>query len=339
MLLQLPSKRDLLERFLRSKGIEAGQLTRHVERVYGPVLLVAATGSILAGLGNERSDLDLVVIVDCQGLSDLPMVSFNGSVLVDVEYHAKNDIRKLVDRLEQGPWPDVRTARPKDWLDYARAIRLIGRLAIGLPLESTGSFVEQLFERLEQDWLAQRFAASLRVEAERVRTGARWLLPTNPRLACERLCDAVLIALEARNASAGRLYPERKWTLEKLGLAGDHEGLQMGREALRTPLDVSGAGDYASRMNDCLAELLHEEERSDLEAQLWFGAGVKLRRLGSRQLVSRWDRLAYLMPERVELAEGKSAPVWRGGLGEDLPRHLLPLFLEDMTCLTVARRE
>ena len=74
-----------LDSFLARRGLHREQLVAQLDEPFGRPLLVAAAGSILQGVGNERSDLDLIVVVEDK-VSRMPLASYARAVLVDPTY-------------------------------------------------------------------------------------------------------------------------------------------------------------------------------------------------------------------------------------------------------------
>src|SRR5215467_7246592 len=106
-------------------------LRAQVEEAYGPPLLVVATGSVLEGFGNERSDVDLSVVVDRESLTQLPIMSYLGHGRVDAAYYRADDLRGWVPMLRDGTWPPPGRLTRGLWLRRFRVLKAACRFADG----------------------------------------------------------------------------------------------------------------------------------------------------------------------------------------------------------------
>jgi hypothetical protein len=325
---------DRLATFLAPHGATTESLVSEVDDALGPALLVVATGSILHGFGNERSDCDLTVVVEHENLSMLAIAAFPHGFLLDATYFGAPEVESWIAAMRDETWPPRRLPR-SSWRRRQRCLTHSVRLGYGLPLRTRDGWDERVAE-LRQPWLGERVAEWWRVEAVRWRLASRWLADTKPLLAAQRRCDAVLAALQYRAARAGQLYMGAKWLSEKLRLAEDAEGLELLRIALRTPTIERETVAYVSWCDALLDEVLLSGDRG-LVAQLWYAPGTRVRTLDGRTLVSRWDlrgvELHGTSLPGVQLQE----PIWAGPLDALPDADLLALFVEDMLWLSITR--
>jgi len=309
-----------------------------VVEAYGKPVLVVASGSVLHGFGNARSDLDVNVVVEGEKLAGLTLVSHEHGFLNDTTYFSEAEIETWLPTLRDRQWPPEGPLGRDDWRRRLGQIFNCSRFGDGLVL-SAGDGWDRWVLELQDSWLGERVAQWWHTEALRWWVGGRWLATEKPLLGAQRHCDAVLAALESRAASAGQCYFGAKWLSEKLNVLGDEAGLEILDATLRTPKTAEQAVSYASWCEAVLCKLVGSlEGHGLLAAQLSYAPGVKRRALAGSTLITRWDlrgvELRNTSPPTVEAEE----PLWEGPL-ELLPDpDALSLFLEDMTWLSVVAR-
>ena len=321
--------------FLAPRGVTPEALIASIDPALGDPLLVVATGSVLNGFGNPRSDLDLNVVVDQDKLAVLPIPTFERELLVDAAYLSASEVERWVPELRDRPWPPAgdfpRSESRRRFMLLLQAVRFASGLAL-TAREGWGGWLAEL----KAPWLAERVVQWWRIEAVRWAVAAGWLADARPLTAAQAQCEAVLAALQSRAAAAGQLYFKPKWLAEKLRLLGDREGRDALDAALRIPLTEREVPAYTARCEAIRHELLGDAaDGPTLAAQLWYAPGVTVRSLGTTTLVSRWD-LRGLELDGVTLPpSAPEAPIWEGPL-ELLPDpDLLTLFREDMTWLSL----
>jgi hypothetical protein len=322
-----------LRTFLDRRGVAVETLLGNVESSFGAPLLVVATGSVLQGFGNSRSDVDLNVVVEAEKLAALPIPSFEGDVLVDATYFGAHQLEPWVPALRDHPWPPTGTVdRDACRRRFSRLFQS-SRFACGLALTARNGW-DGWLEELRRPWLVQRVVEWWRTEAYRWSLGARWLRDVKPMLAAQRQCEAVIAALESRAAAAGELYFKPKWLAEKFAMLGDEAGRQALKCALRTPTRERDVDSYVSRCDELLRDLLGDSAERALGVQVWMAPGVTVRRLGGTTLVSRWDLRGVELRD-ADLALDGNAPIWQGGIDAEPSVQLLELFAADMTWLSL----
>lgn len=326
-----------LEAFLAARGTTIEMLLATVGEPYGRPLLVVATGSILHGLGNERSDIDINIVVE-QEVTPLPIPTYTPRLLVDTTYFSASEVEKWVSALRDQPWPLTQLDRAQ-WKRRHSEFFNCTRFGYGLVLSARDGRDLWMAE-LRKPWLAERVANWWRVESVRRWLGGRWLANAKPLLAAQRQLDAVLAKLESRVAAAGHPYFGPKWLPEKLRTLGDSQGLAVLHEVMRAPTTEREARSYAARCEVLMAELGGGDngDNDDMAAQLWYLDGVKLRKIDGGTLVSRWNLRGLELRGAAPAATQPSGPLWEGGLNVQPPADVLALFIEDMTWLSMVAR-
>jgi hypothetical protein len=321
-----------LAAFLAARGATREDLLTAVGEPFGRPLLVMATGSILAGFGNGRSDIDINVVVEHHA-PRLPIPSHELPVLVDATYFGRSVVEAWVSAIRDQPWPPAGPLDRAQWLQHRANIFNCTRFACGLTLVEEDDWEFRIAE-FREPWLRERVAEWWRIESVRRGRAARWLADARPLLASQLKLEAVLAALEGRAAAAGQIYFKQKWLAEKLRTIEDKEGMAVWREVMRAPTNEREAGDYLVRCEDILVEL-GANQADGLTAQLWYLPGVKLRALDERTLVSRWDLRGIEFGGVIAAVPEPPQPIWEGSLDEPPPADVLSLFVEDMTWLAI----
>lgn len=327
-----------LGEFLAARGATPEMVLSAVVDAYGKPLLVVASGSVLHGFGNERSDLDLNVVVEGEKLSGLSLVSHEHGFLNDTTYFSEAEVENWLPALRDRQWPPHGRLDRDGWRRALGQLFNCSRFGDGLMLSWRDGW-DRWVLALRESWLLERLAQWWRIEALRWWVGGRWLSTAKPLLSAQRHCDAVLAALESRVAAAGQFYFGAKWLPEKLRLLGDIEGLGTFEAALRAPSTEREAVTYASQCEAVLKELLGAlEDHSGLAAQLTYAPGVTVRGMSSSTLVTRWDLRGIELRQPALPAVDAEEPLWEGPLGTLPDPDLHTLFVEDMTWLSVVAR-
>jgi hypothetical protein len=321
-----------LAAFLAARGATREDLLTAVGEPFGRPLLVMATGSILAGFGNGRSDIDINVVVEHHA-PRLPIPSHELPVLVDATYFGRSVVEAWVSAIRDQPWPPAGPLDRAQWLQHRANIFNCTRFACGLTLVEEDDWDFRIAE-FREPWLRERVAEWWRIESVRRGRAARWLADARPLLASQLKLEAVLAALEGRAAAAGQIYFKQKWLAEKLRAIEDEEGMAVWREVMRAPTSEREVGDYLARCDDLLLEL-GCRQTDGLTAQLWYLPGVKLRALDERTLVSRWDLRGIEFGGAIAAVPEPPQPIWEGALDERPSADVLSLFVEDMTWLAI----
>ncbi|MET9848424.1 hypothetical protein [Streptomyces ossamyceticus] len=315
-----------LDTFLEQRGLTREAVRGEADQGVGAPLLAVAAGSVLAGFGNHRSDLDLLVLVENDRLTRFPIQSHEHGSLIDVNIRRASSVRDTTAALATHPWPRFDSVTEDAWNHRRRALNTVGRLALGLPLTAEPPW-DEWHTSLHAAWLAEAIEGWWTVEAHRLALAARWLLPHRPHAAAVRTREAVTAALNARAAAAGELYFAAKWAGEKLKVLGDTEGLAVLRAALAPDLDVP-------RSLAAVERLVGAPE--GLHAVLRWATGVTATPLDDRTVVDRWQLRTVESPG-VGLPPGDGdAVVWSGPADTGPPDDLLRLFVHNLLWCALA---
>jgi hypothetical protein len=326
-----------LEKFLQSHHYSKDQLLGEVERVFGEPELVVAVGSLMAGLGNVRSDIDLMVIVDKEGLHDIPILSFPKDLMIDAEYYGAGDIANQISTMRDLTWPPEGFVDEALWVRYQRALRSVTRMESGCPLQSTPQWRATLVD-LKHPWLRDNVARFWRSEAIRFALSASWVLAEDPLLACIRMGDAVCAALQAKTAMDGELFYHWKWLPEKLRALKDKSSLKIFRKAIRASSSQSDDLALYSELEKDLSSLVDHSEFSGMEYQLRLMRGVKLLPADEGTLVNLWNTDGLLMDKELKALDGNGL-LANGLLAEAPSKDIIELFRHGACWLGLAVRK
>jgi hypothetical protein len=323
---------ERLEAFLAGHGATREMLAAAVHEPFGPPLLVVAAGSILHGFGNQRSDIDINIVVE-RDVVQVPVTSYLHRILLDTKFFGASEVQSWVGAIRDHPWPPVgRLDRPQ-WERRHGELTHCVRFAYGLVLNARDDWQEWLTE-CRRPWLVTRVAQWWRTESIRRQLAARWLAVAKPLLAAQRALEAVLAALESRAAAAGQLYYGPKWLSGKLRTLGDDNAIAAMRAVMRSPTDERDARNCVDRCEALLQEFRGGPEPG-LLAQLSYLRGVNVRALDARTLVTRWNLRGLVLRGTIPEPSESSEPIWEGGLDARPPDDVLALFIEDMMWLSI----
>jgi hypothetical protein len=325
------------EDFLQAHEYSKEQLLGEVELVYGEPELAIAVGSLLAGLGNSRSDIDLMVIVDKEGLFDLPILSFPKDLMIDAEYYGVTDIANQISTMRDFQWPPLGFVDRTLWTSYLRALRNATRMESGFPLHSTPQWRATL-EDLKQTWLREKTARFWRSEAIRFALSASWVLAEDSLLACIRMGDAIFAALQAKTAMAGAVFYHWKWLPEKLRAMHDEASMEIFRKALRVASSPSEDLALYSELQKDLNTLVDYSEFAGVEYQLRLVRGAKLLSTNEGTLVNLWNMDGLLVENKLKTLDDKGL-IARGLLQDSPSKDIIELFRHGICWLGLAARE
>ncbi|MFI5520039.1 hypothetical protein [Streptomyces platensis] len=319
-----------LKTFLEERGLDIGDVLDETDQGLGRPALAVAAGSVPAGFGNHRSDLDLLVLVENDQLTRFPIQSHRHGTLIDVNIRQASAVRDRTAHLRDSDWPRFATVTQEAWNHRRRTIKTASRLALGLELLATGPW-QSWHAGLRKPWLVRVVAQWWTVEAHRLARAAQLLAEERPMAAAVRGREAVVAALNARAAAAGQIYFTEKWVGEKLKSTGDHDSLVLLREVLTPPLAP------LDRVARCLA-LVHEltAPEAPLHTVLRWATGIGTARLDDRTVVDRWQLRALEVPRTDLPPAGADDILWSGPPDAGPPADLKRLFVHDMLWLGVA---
>lgn len=186
-------------------------VTQEVERFVSTLdasCSALVTGSLVEGLGNRYSDVDLYVIVDDGRPRQQIAIGLRASRFIDCEYFAADALATLASRFEALSWRDVYDVRRSEIDRYYR-------LAIAVRARTTER-AAQLLPRFVKDnacGIYERWA--LLRAYERLGLGVCMLSTGRNRAAELMLREAALWLGNSTLAGAGEGYPNVKWLGEK----------------------------------------------------------------------------------------------------------------------------
>jgi len=324
-----------LDAFLASRGLSREQLMPLLDEPFGQPLLVAAAGSILQGVGNDRSDLDLIVVVEDK-VSRMPLASYASSVLVDPAYFSVAEAGQWLPALRDAEWPPAAPVDLGRWGRHLEQLIYATRLAFGLPLAAREGWAGWM-DSFREPWLVQRVCQWWRVESVRKQLAARWLFARRPMLAAQRQLEAVLAVLECRVAARGLHFVGPKWLAEKLGALGDREGLAVFRDTMCCPVRESEVAAYIDRCESTRLAL-GGDDGAGWVASLAYLPGVDAEQRDGLTIVRRGGCRSVALEQRPAALPGDGFPIWSGRVDERLPPSALALLDADLTWLSLGAR-
>ncbi|MEH2500343.1 hypothetical protein V1294_006822 [Bradyrhizobium sp. AZCC 1678] len=332
---QVTKARGYLSSFLGKNDYTPEKLLSEVEEVFGTPELVLATGSILAGLGNSMSDVDLIVVVRNKSLSDLPIMSFPSNLKVDTEYYDADDVRSNIHLIQSSKWPLQEPLDPPRWQKFVRGFKLATRLQASYPLIVTEQWKEVL-QTLGEDWLRQSLVSWWHTEALRCRLAARWTVSRSPLLASIRMGDALLTALHKCAVERGEIYFHRKWIGQKLRRLND-ERLLGSYERVFDPT-MSDADDLAKykRLDQECELLLKDVPDYEYQYVLRLAKQTEILDAPTGRLVSQWGMKGLLFePAELRSFDSKTGIVAAGSINDAPERDVMELYQHGMCWLSV----
>lgn len=326
-----------LDGFLATRGATRDMLIASVAGPFGQPLLIVATGSILHGFGNQRSDIDVNVIVE-QDVAQLPLSSYIQGILLDTTYFPAPEVESWISDIRDHGWPPLGRLDRKNWERRLGQLFNCTRFGYGLVLSGRDGWDDRMAD-FKQPWLRSEVARWWQIESVRRQLAARWLAEAKPLLSAQRYLEAVFAAFESRAAAAGHAWFGTKWLLDKLRAIGDHEGFKAVHGLMRTPTLAREARDYMARC-EALLEEIRRGPGDRLMAQLWYLPGVQVRDLASSEtIVSRWKLRGLELCGEARALQDPPEPIWEGELDAAPPSDVLSLFVGDFTWLSIVARE
>jgi len=320
-----------LDAFLTARGVTRGQLLAQLDEPFGAPLLVAAVGSIMQGVGNRRSDLDLIVIVP-KPVARMPAASYVGPVLIDPAYFSVDEAERWL-AIRESRWPARGPVDLPQWGRYCEQLSYATRFAFGRALAGTDRWIEWM-QCFRDSWLIERVCQWWRVESVRKRVAARWLLDQRPLLAAQRELEAVLALLEVRAAAAGLHFIGPKWLAEKLKAIGDGEALEILRACLRAPRRTGEVEAHVERCEAACAALSGSSVDPSV-AWLSYLPDVDGEHRDGRVFFHRGNVRGVALADMPAVLPGQGQPLWCGRADADPPRAARVLFAADLCWLSI----
>lgn len=227
-----------LDEFLRSHGVDFTQLCCLV-REYTQITddeILYATGSLVEGLGNHRSDVDVYLVSD-RDLADRCTV---GSIIIlplssctiDIEVVSSRRIDDLIRRLSQYPPEGQRDPRRSALAFSPGELKLLHNLVIGIPINVGNDSFQALRSRIDPRAISRCLFDYNAVLIDVLHTDILGLLESGDFYSARSLIGNFLFSLAgAFLAVLGNTNPAEKWRVAKLLRfegALDHAGLPGG---------------------------------------------------------------------------------------------------------------
>jgi len=206
---------DLSDRVERYHGVSLAAVMEVIAYLRDPNDSVIAGGSLALGLGNQRSDLDLVVCGESTESSRMPLEHWVDSLRVDVWRRAQRDIDEVFERAEAKLSDDGPFSNAFGDLNEQTDLKLLHRIAFGILLD--GPALEPASTRdyhaIARDLVVREYAERMRdlaaVAQLAAAAGDSVGASFNARLAVES-------ALQAAMTARGLPFTGDKWLRERL---------------------------------------------------------------------------------------------------------------------------
>lgn len=210
------TRRDELEQRIQDyHGVSLEAVLELIDYLRDPGDSVIAGGSLSLGLGNERSDLDVVIAGrDTVGSGRMPLEHWEKSLRVDAWKLNQDTIDELFERADRG----LASEEPFDGafgsVQEQADLKLLHRVAFGIhldgpPLEPART---RNYHEVARDLIVREYAERMRESA----LVAQLALSAHPRAALMNGRLAVEDALHATLASRGIPFTGDKWLQQRL---------------------------------------------------------------------------------------------------------------------------
>ncbi|HST47279.1 nucleotidyltransferase domain-containing protein [Jatrophihabitans sp.] len=262
------------------------EVTQLLKAADGPISCLA-TGSLVEGLGNKSSDIDLYVISSrpAHRRSQSTSIGMREQRYVDCEYMTLDSLDALADRIATIDWTNLAELQYKDFDRYYR-------ISIGIHVVRQPSMAPVL-DRFDKDVACAAFSRwCTRRAVERLASSQAHLTSGHYRAAAIHLRNAQLWQASKALAEQGEGYPSSKWTVEKAVRRFGVDAEAFAGEVFAVTTDRSGLADRIAQLTAELAapaELLRALDRGDWElhpdARLIQTEQASYLTIGSRSIV------------------------------------------------------
>lgn len=205
---------DMERRVREFHGVEMDEVLELIDYLRDEGDCVLVGGSLVLGLGNRESDLDMVVVGSTES-SRVPVEHWTKTLRVDVWRRTQSDIDALFERAERALGADAPLAGAFGNVDEEADFKLLHRIAFGVVVD--GSRPEP---RNTRDYVAVARDLVAREYAERMRAAAfvagLALDEGRPIAATMNARLAVETALHTTIAARGYPFTGEKWLQERL---------------------------------------------------------------------------------------------------------------------------
>jgi predicted nucleotidyltransferase len=300
---------ELELRIKRFHGVTLKQVLKEIEYLRDADDTVIAGGSLVYGLGNGLSDLDIVISgPTTAGSAWVPLEHFIESLRVDVWRPGQKTIKDSFDRAEKALASTGELLGEFGDIDHEDEFKLLHRIAFGVVVDGRGPELEdqererqEVASKLVLREYAERMRASALVAQLALRASRSIAAVVNARLAVENALNATL-------AQRGFPFSGDKWLGERLN-AEVPELASLYEPFRRLPTDPArdGAAFVEAALRACVVMWELDLQFETLAAVVRWQSmeGLQLAKLGSDQLL-----LAPRSGVLWELDESE-AKVWR----------------------------
>jgi hypothetical protein len=210
-------------------------------------------GSLTAGLGNPRSDVDVFLLHD--GAVDPPVEQvIDDGVRIDIEFRRMSDMERLLDDLA------VLSDDPRDGLDKVPSLGRLddaARLFYAIPAdEGAGARLLSAVRQREDVLRRSRILRAASICSSKSEDVQGAVEAGDPRQQLEISGRLLLEALEAYTAGCGQYYVGHKWGFAKLRATPHHEALSDSLDGVFHDVPLSAATAVSMRRVALAQQLL-----------------------------------------------------------------------------------
>lgn len=321
--------------FLRKRDLTEADLLAQVTNNYGEPELVAATGSIAAGVGNSTSDIDVAVVVPSQKVTSFPVTSFIGGLMVDTEYVNSDTIRSLCMSVKRGLVGNF-ISNCDSWSLASAQLRRLSRLSESAVLIASSSWQRQLDE-LRSGVLSRAASHYWKVEAYRRWTTARWMSSTTPHVACLRFYEALIAAAESLMCAEGQVYTGLKWTPAKAARSESQFAKELVATAQASPACwADNPRKFLNQAQQLLESWSDCRSPSDMRANLLIHSSATIERIGGKVLIHRDNLAGVALSGNVDTLFSETRLLWSDKLSVSPEPWLLKLLAQNLLWLDIS---
>jgi Nucleotidyltransferase domain len=324
--------------FLQSRSLAEADLLAQVTEGYGEPELVAATGSIAAGVGNRASDIDLVVVVPSQKVTSFPVTSFIGGLMVDTDYVSTETVRSLCTSVRSGLVGNF-VSNCDTWSIASAHLRRLARLSESAVLVASSSWQDQLDE-LRSGILSRAASQYWEVEAYRRWIAASWMSDITAHVACLRFYEALIAAAESLMCAEGRVYTGLKWVPAKAARSESLLARDLVEAAQAGP--ICWADDphrFMRKAHQLLQSWSNSNSQCEYRVNLLVHSSATVEKIGGKVLVHRDNLAGVALNGEVDLLNSANRLVWSSELFQTPEPWLLALFAQNVLWLDVSYAE
>ncbi|HET8956380.1 MAG TPA: nucleotidyltransferase domain-containing protein [Solirubrobacterales bacterium] len=277
---------NLAQRVREFHGVELEQVLEVIDYLRDGEDSVLVGGSLAYGLGNHKSDLDIVIAAPPGGESSsrMPLEHFIDSLRVDVWKLRRDELQEIFDRARESLQSEAAFAGAFGDVFEQADLKLLHRVAYGVvidgaPVAPSGEDYRAVAQDILIREYAERMRHSLYVAQLALANGAMVAATINARFGVEE-------ALQARIAARGFPFSDNKWL--RVRLDGEAPDLR----EVYTPLAIlpEGAEECRRFVEEAVAAAQEltgtplEQGRLALDAA-WENAGLSLFGAGDLRLL------------------------------------------------------